>query len=172
MNSSTTTGRSVAPATVGTRQAANPSEIRKRNDMMILRRFDKPFSLPGVGCYATRTTQNLESLPLGPNHAFAARVFARWAGFNFRPSCTGSTSLASSTSLRVATTQPGATFASFTNGCCVLDRARADVARLSAKIFGPHAHHCEPGTVDERNDGAARAKGCNAPAHVNLHGSV
>ena len=50
-----------------------------------------------------------------------------------------------------------------------LDRARADVARLSAKIFGPHAHHCEPGTVDERNDGAARAKGCNAPAHVNLH---
>jgi len=50
--------------------------------MMILRRFDKPFSLPGVGCYATRTTQNLESLPLGPNHAFAARVFARWAGFD------------------------------------------------------------------------------------------
>jgi DNA-binding CsgD family transcriptional regulator len=101
--------------------------------MMILRRLDKPYSLPGVGCYATRTTQNLESVPLGPNHAFAARVFAR-CRLRFRPPGTGATSLASSTSLRVATTQPG--------GCCVLDRARADVARLSAKNFCPHAHHC------------------------------
>jgi hypothetical protein len=45
--------------------------------MMILRRLDKPYSLPDVGCYATRTTQNLENVLLGPNHAFAAR----WAGF-------------------------------------------------------------------------------------------
>jgi len=44
--------------------------------------LDKPYSLAGVGRYAPRTTQNRESVPLGPNHAFAARVLARWAGFD------------------------------------------------------------------------------------------
>jgi hypothetical protein len=44
---------------------------------LILRRLDKPYSLAGVGRYAPRTTQNRESVPLGPNHAFAARVLAR-----------------------------------------------------------------------------------------------
>jgi hypothetical protein len=82
--------------------------------MMILRRLDKRYSLPGVGCYATRTTQNLEGVPLGPSHTFAVRVIARWAGFaSGRPAPARHRRLA--TSLRAATTQPGATFASFTS---------------------------------------------------------
>ena len=37
---------------------------------MILRRLVRPYSLPGVGCYATRS-QNLESVRLGPNRPSA-----------------------------------------------------------------------------------------------------